>query len=410
MKKLYFKSQEYFLYLLPLTIILSNFFTNFIVYYISIFGAYQLLLKKKYDLINNTYCKIFIIFCLFITLRSLFLEDGVLYSLKSSLTLIRYLFFYIAIVTIIENKILNIRTFMFFLGLLLLFILVDSSIQFLTEENLFGLKEQISNRISSIFAGRFVLGTYVSKTIFLLIFLLNFIYPIQKFKFIYLCIILASLFLILISGDRAALLIYILTLFLFILLFSNNILNLKYKISILSFILLFIVSSISFSSTLKSRLVDQTINDLKTTENIFYFSKGHESHWKTSFKMFKENKFYGVGANMFRKKCDLPNYNSGKKSCSTHPHNYYFQLLAETGLIGFLLFGFVYIIVGFNLLKQFFYVNFKKKDFLKLNTLFMFIFFFSFFCPLISTGNLFGSFTMNLIALPICFIKSTNVK
>ena len=172
------------------------------------------LTKKKYDLINNTYCKIFIIFCLFITLRSLFLEDGVLYSLKSSLTLIRYLFFYIAIVTIIENKILNIRTFMFFLGLLLLFLLVDSSIQFLTEENLFGFKEQISNRISSIFAGRFVLGTYVSKTIFLLIFLLNFIYPIQKFKFIYLCIILASLFLILISGDRAALLIYILTLFL----------------------------------------------------------------------------------------------------------------------------------------------------------------------------------------------------
>ena len=42
---------------------------------------------------------------------------------------------------------------MFFLGLLLLFLLVDSSIQFLTEENLFGLKEQISNRISSILLG-----------------------------------------------------------------------------------------------------------------------------------------------------------------------------------------------------------------------------------------------------------------
>ena len=34
----------------------------------------------------------------------------------------------------------------------------------------------------------------------------------------------------------------------------------------------------------------------------------------------------------------MKKYNSGIKSCSTHPHNYYFQLLGETGLIGFLLF------------------------------------------------------------------------
>ena len=104
MNKLYYKSLEYLLYLLPISIIISNFFTNFIVYYLSIFGIFQLILKKKYDLINNKYCYVFVIFCIYITLRSLFLENNILFSLKSSVTLIRYLFFYVAIVTIIKNN------------------------------------------------------------------------------------------------------------------------------------------------------------------------------------------------------------------------------------------------------------------------------------------------------------------
>ena len=60
--------------------------------------------KKKINLIKNEYSIIFIIFCAYISLRSLFVEyDNVLISLKSSLTLIR-LFFYVAVICIIENN------------------------------------------------------------------------------------------------------------------------------------------------------------------------------------------------------------------------------------------------------------------------------------------------------------------
>ena len=51
--------------------------------------------------------------------------------------------------------------------------------------------------------------------------------------------------------------------------------------------------------------------------------------------MYLDNKIFGVGVKNFRNFCDDPKYEKSKLSCSTHPHNTYFQLLAETGIIGF---------------------------------------------------------------------------
>ena len=62
---------------------------------------------------------------------------------------------------------------------------------------------------------------------------------------------------------------------------------------------------------------------------------------------FKDHPITGAGVKMFRELC----YDYGFKIygdqqdlfCSTHPHNIFFQLLAETGTIGIL----IYIILSF---------------------------------------------------------------
>ena len=51
--------------------------------------------------------------------------------------------------------------------------------------------------------------------------------------------------------------------------------------------------------------------------------------------MFEENKIFGHGIKSFRYKCNLDKYNSGPKSCSTHPHNYYLQILSASGFLVF---------------------------------------------------------------------------
>ena len=52
--------------------------------------------------------------------------------------------------------------------------------------------------------------------------------------------------------------------------------------------------------------------------------------------MFKDKPILGHGPKSFREKCSQLDYYS-VRSCSTHPHNTFIQLLSETGIIGFAL-------------------------------------------------------------------------
>jgi len=118
---------------------------------------------------------------------------------------------------------------------------------------------------------------------------------------------------------------------------------------------------------------------------------------------------------MFRFYCDNNKYNSGEKSCSTHPHNYHIQLLAETGLVGYFMFLCLYVKLIFHLAKQFYYVNFKRETFLSFNKVILLSLIFSNFWPIITTGNIFSSFTLNLVFITLSFYflnekNSLNIK
>ena len=77
--------------------------------------------------------------------------------------------------------------------------------------------------------------------------------------------------------------------------------------------------------------------------------------FKTSINIFKDNYFFGAGVkslgmNVKDKYYIIENYSAfkdkpydhypgytGIDGCSTHPHNYYFQLLSETGIFSFII-------------------------------------------------------------------------
>ena len=124
------------------------------------------------------------------------------------------------------------------------------------------------------------------------------------------------------------------------------------------------------------------------------FSFIHQTHYSTAYRMFLDKPIFGHGIKMFRYLCKdyeykpkkfiidpFNNQTASSYGCSTHPHNTYMQILAETGLIGllFLLSLLIYLLTKIiNMIKN-------NNVFIPENTLLIGIF--VNIWPIIPTGN-----------------------
>ena len=95
----------------------------------------------------------------------------------------------------------------------------------------------------------------------------------------------------------------------------------------------------SFGLISSGELIGETevsfFNQKGEIKKIYIFSKQHEHHYQTAYKMFKDKIIFGHGAKSFRVKCKEEKYKISDLSCATHPHNILMQYLSELGLIGF---------------------------------------------------------------------------
>ena len=216
------------------------------------------------------------------------------------------------------------------------------------------------------------------------------------------------------AGERSAIVLLLLILVLSFLFIKNF-----YKIKVYSLIFLLITSILIFSldKKINFRFFDQTLfHQIIQNNKIYIFSEQHESHFLVAYRIFKAHIIFGAGIKSFSKLCHQDKYNEDivklpkhdgtfiYLSCTTHPHNTYFQILSETGLFGFLFL----IIILIYLLKRFFYlIRLKKlKDFntekynfsIMLNILFL-----SFLFPFMPTGNFFSNWLSVAYYMPLGF-------
>jgi len=120
----------------------------------------------------------------------------------------------------------------------------------------------------------------------------------------------------------------------------------------------------STESPFKKRIIDLSLNQIQIKETgspKYIFSQQYNEHYLSAWKMFKDNILIGVGPKNFKVKCKDEKYNFSKLTCSTHPHNFPLQLLAETGLFSFLIYLIVNIVIWYNLFKNLLSKIFYKK-------------------------------------------------
>ena len=363
-EKLFFYTIPVFLFsLIPFFLITGPFLSDLAVSIISISFLIYCFKKKDFSFFKKKYFYFFIIFWIYLIINSLF-NNFNLDSLKISFFYIRFSIFFIAIVALLkfDNKFIK----YFFYCILICFssLIFDGFYQYFSGENIIGLKKSIDYRVSSFFGDELILGSYLSRLLPLFFAILITFFKNSKKHLIFAIIIfILCEVLVFLSGERTALF-YINLSSLFVILFSNNLKKLRLVILFISILLIVLVSF--FSPIAKERIIDQTIkqsnisNFNKNNENIYIFTKQHTHHYVSAYRIFLENKFFGVGVKNFRNYCDDKKYYVSKLSCSTHPHNSYIQLLSETGLIGlfFLLTLLFYYI--FYLGKHIFY-KFKKS-------------------------------------------------
>tara|TARA_A100000164_G_scaffold381829_1_gene435788 strand:+ start:309 stop:1874 length:1566 start_codon:yes stop_codon:yes gene_type:complete len=90
-------------------------------------------------------------------------------------------------------------------------------------------------------------------------------------------------------------------------------------------------------------------------------------------------------------------------SCNTHPHNIYLQLLAETGLLGFMIVLVTFFTILFLLIKNFFGVYFLKKTNLTNPEICLLSGFFVILWPITTSGDFFNNWINIISFYPLCF-------
>ena len=125
----------------------------------------NLFIKKQINLFKNDFVKIFLIFYIYIVIRSLF-TDEILFSLKNTFFYFRFLALALLIKYLIINKANFLKFFMISILLSLVIVSIDAIVEFSLDYHWLFDKSKyaefsVSNRISGLFDEEYILGGFI---------------------------------------------------------------------------------------------------------------------------------------------------------------------------------------------------------------------------------------------------------
>jgi len=395
--------------IVPISIFIGNFALNLNILLIDLLFLYFLILKKV--LVKKNVLK-FGLFLLMLFIINIGLTVDLFLSIKGSLGILKYLIFFLAFAYFLENE-TNQKLFFKLTFFIILFVVFDTFIQYLFGSDIFGLEFTTSHgkRLSGPFGDEYVVGAYLSKFIFIgIIYLIQ----IKKNEYFYYCYLGVLLSIIFLSQERSAFFISLISSIFFILFYNSAI---KHKIIFLIMIITCFSLFLKFDNYSYDKYFKSTSLQLGFTDKVHlrngmgeehkidtFWDSRYGAHFLTAYGIFLDNKVFGSGIKTFRKVCALSKYEKieskyADRRCNTHPHNIYFEILAEGGFLLFIPFC---LLILFLVIKNF--VSFFKEDNKNLYLVNLSILIVLFF-PAQTTGSFFSTFNGVLYWLGLATIS-----
>lgn len=403
----FFKSNffNFLLGLMPFSFIAGNMIININVILIILSGIF--IYKKKlftgeYYLVDKFIISFFLLVIFTGFINDIFVLNKLSWGTKFATTVrsflfLKYLLLYIVLRYLVENQFIKLKFFFISCALASIFVCFDIFYQFINGEDIFGFKATPEFRkLSGPFGDELIAGSFIQRFSIFSFFVLPLYYA-KQFKpyFKYLIPILFLIFFagIILSGNRMPTLLFLFCVSL-IIIFQKQ--TRKYFFPFIFFFLIIFFTVFSFNAKVKSNfknfygqisMIIAYMSEDKTSNNKQpqFYVKEFSSFYET----WRLNKYIGGGIKSFRYYCHVRDNidKNVKPVCNMHPHNYYLEILTETGLIGFIIsISFFIITLYLSFYKKYFSVTHISNNNYIIPFIFLFI---TEIFPIKSTGSFF---------------------
>ena len=404
--------------LLPISIIIGPAASLVNILIFDFFFVILLIVKRNFDWIKSSIIKILFILYFYLIFNS-FISLDPISGLMRNLGFIRLIIFFIGLNYFLQDQ--KFHKIFYFWSIVIIITIFDVFFERIYGSNLLGFTSENQRRIVSFFQDELIVGGYIYSFSFII-----FGFYLNKYKserslinYFLLSTVLLSFLSVLLTGERANTIKFVLSLFIFFSLI--DFLTLKKKLLFLISGIIILITVIISNEYIKNRMY----YSLKYSASTFVYSFQHGKPWdnpsgnlyaklyRSGYDVFKKYPYFGVGNKNYRiESCNNNFYQANIHKlrndyvCMTHPHQVYFEFLSEHGLIGTLIILSLFFLIFFQSLRRIIieknYIGYGCLSFLLV-----------IFVPVLPSGAFFTDYNITMLIINLSILygssKSLNV-